>query len=217
MKAFVSWSGGKDCMLALHRFLQDPANEVVSLVNMCDDQSNRSRSHGLSTDLLIRQAAAMKLRLTQKRSNSTQYEHNFKSVLSELKLEGVTAGVFGDLYLTEHRVWIERVCKEMGIEAIFPLWENDTKALLAEFIELGFEAVTVSVRECLLPESWLGRRINASFFQDITALEGVDPCAENGEYHSFVFNGPLFKSSVAFEEKQRYRSNAHIFLEMEAL
>jgi uncharacterized protein (TIGR00290 family) len=216
MKAFVSWSGGKDCMLALYRFLQNPENEVVSLVNMCDDQSERSRSHGLNRQTIQQQAAAMNLRLTQQKTNSTDYEKNFKAVIADLKKEGVTAGVFGDLYLMEHHTWIERVCSEAGVTPVFPLWENDTKALLAEFVDAGFEALTVSVRESLLPESWLGRKLDRSFFNDITALDGIDACAENGEYHSFVYNGPVFQHPVAFTTGKRYRADNHVFLEIEA-
>jgi diphthine-ammonia ligase len=215
MKAFVSWSGGKDCMLALDRFLQYPENEVVCLVNMCDDQSNRSRSHGLTREAVSKQAQAMGVALRQQKTNSTQYESRFKEVIADLKKEGVTAGVFGDLYLMEHRVWIERVCREAGVIPVFPLWENDTKALLSEFIEAGFEAITVAVRESLLPESWLGRKLDHSFYDEITALQGIDPCAENGEYHSFVFNGPLFAHPVEFRTGSRRTANNHFYLEIE--
>lgn len=199
-------------MLALHRFLQDPSNEVISLVNMCDEASNRSRSHGLGADVVRRQAEAMGLRITQEKTDSTHYEERFKGVIARLKAEGVTAGVFGDLYLNEHRVWIERVCRESGVEAVFPLWENDTKGLLRELIDEGFEALTVSVRVSMLPESWLGRSLDKAFYEDIIGLEGIDPCAENGEYHSFVFNGPIFKEAVRFTTGERYSADKHIFL-----
>jgi uncharacterized protein (TIGR00290 family) len=216
MKAFVSWSGGKDCMLALYRFLQQSDSEVVSLVNMCDDRSELSRSHGLSQAMIAKQADALGVRLTQRKTGSSLYEQNFKAVISDLKKEGVTAGVFGDIYLMEHRIWIERVCNEAGITPVFPLWNNDTKALLAEFMEAGFEALTVSVRESMLPESWLGRLLDRSFLNDISTLDGIDACAENGEYHSFVFNGPIFKHPVLFSKGKRYRADNHIFLTIEA-
>lgn len=182
---------------------------------MCDDRTNRSRSHGLMSDTIHKQAEAMNLRLTQQRTGTVAYEMNFKAVIAGLRKEGITAGVFGDLYLMEHRTWIERVCREAGITPVFPLWKNDTQALLSEFIDAGFEALTVAVRESLLPESWLGRKLDKSFFEEITALDGIDACAENGEYHSFVYNGPLFRHPVSFTRGERYRANNHIYLEIE--
>ena len=214
MKAFVSWSGGKDCMLALYRFLQTPGNEVVSLLNMCDEASNLSRSHGLTREMIARQASCMNLPITQQTTGRSNYEEQFKKAIARLKEEGVTAGVFGDLYLMEHRTWIERVCNDMQIEAIFPLWENNTKVLLLELISAGFRALTVSVHTQMLSQRWLGREIDNTFFNDITALEGIDACAENGEYHSFVFDGPLFKQPVSFVKKETSEHDNHYFLEI---
>jgi diphthine-ammonia ligase len=215
MKAFVSWSGGKDCMLALHRFLKEPQNEVVSLVNMCDADSNLSRSHGLTQSIIAQQAACMGLRLTQKTTDRTNYEARFKEVIEQLKTEGVTAGVFGDIYLNEHRTWIERVCNELQIQPIFPIWTNDTPGLLNEFIEAGFKALTVSVHVDKLPQSWAGRPLDRAFYNEITAMPGIDPCAELGEYHTFVYDGPLFKSPVAFSTGQISTQDKHYFLKIE--
>ena len=214
MKAFVSWSGGKDCMLALHRFMRNPANEVLSLVNMCDEDSHLSRSHGLSREMVARQVACMNLPITQQRTGRSNYEEQFKKAIDQLKTKGITAGVFGDIYLMEHRTWIERVCRDMGIEAIFPLWKFPTKDLLREFIDVGFKALTVSVHTEKLPQNWLGREINHNFFKDITALEGIDACAEEGEYHSFVYDGPLFSLPVPFVRKAISEHDNHYFLEI---
>lgn len=214
MKAFVSWSGGKDCMLALHRFKQKSTNEVVSLLNMCDDDSNLSRSHGLTRSIIARQALCMNLRITQQTSAWNNYEEQFKKAISQLKDDGVTAGVFGDIYLMEHRTWIERVCRDMEIEAIFPLWNCNTDDLLREFIDAGFKALTVSVHTDKLPQIWLGREIDNNFFNDITALDDIDSCAENGEYHSFVFDGPLFHQPVSFIRKSTSEHDNHYFLEI---
>jgi uncharacterized protein (TIGR00290 family) len=214
MKAFVSWSGGKDCMLALHRFKQKSTNEVVSLLNMCDDDSNLSRSHGLTRSIIARQASCMNVRITQQTSAWNNYEEQFKKAISQLKDDGVTAGVFGDIYLMEHRTWIERVCSDMEIEAIFPLWNCNTNDLLREFIDAGLKALTVSVHTDKLPQTWLGRELDNSFFSDITALDGIDACAENGEYHSFVFDGPLFHQPVSFIRKAVSEHDNHYFLEI---
>lgn len=214
MKAFVSWSGGKDCMLALHRFLQNKENEVFCLLNMCDEHEEHSGSHELPAYIIRRQAEAMNVPVRQQKTPKKQYEQQLKAVIAELKIQGVTAGVFGDIYLEAHRVWIERVCAEAGITPVFPLWGDDTKKLLAEFIDAGFDSLTVAVRENMLPESWLGRKLDNAFLNEISALNGIDACGEMGEYHSFVYDGPLFSHAVEFSTGNRHRANNHIYLEI---
>lgn len=214
MKAFASWSGGKDCMLATHRHLQEAGNQIVCLVNMCDQKGDLSRSHGLKKQLIQRQANAMGIPVIQQATSHQEYEKNFKNVILKLKEQGVDYGVFGDIYLKEHRVWIERVCSEMDIEPIFPLWNNDTLDLLKEFIHTGFKAITVSVRSEKLSEQWLGRIVDERFLTDISKMENIDPCAENGEYHTFVYDGPLFKTPVNFETGMTVFRDLHHFLEL---
>ncbi|GAO30720.1 hypothetical protein JCM15548_13026 [Geofilum rubicundum JCM 15548] len=116
----------------------------------------------------------MNIPIVQQATDFTGYESCFKAVIADLKKEGVTAGVFGDIYLVEHRKWIERVCKELDMDPIFPLWENDTKALLKEFIEEGFKAFTVAINTHKLDKNWIGRELDRSFFNDITTVEDID-------------------------------------------
>jgi uncharacterized protein (TIGR00290 family) len=212
MKAFASWSGGKDCMLAVYRYLQTIDHEMAYLVNMCDVDGEQSRSHGINKSFIRSQAQAMNIPIVQQATDFRGYESCFKAVITDLKKEGVTAGVFGDIYLVEHRIWIERVCKELDIDPIFPLWENDTKALLKEFVEEGFKAFTVAVNKQKLNKNWIGRELDRSFFNDITTMENIDPCAENGEYHTFVYDGPIFSNPVKYEKGQPYEKGHHIFL-----
>ncbi len=216
MKAFVSWSGGKDCMLALYREQQKGDYSFVSLLNMCHEDGQHSRSHGMKNELIQAQAEALGIPLLQKPSTRQQYETNFKAALADLKKQGVSHGIFGDIYLMAHRDWIDRVCQEMEITPVYPLWENPTTALLQEFIQAGFQTKVVSVREFLLDKSWLGRIIDQSFYEEITQLEGIDPCAEEGEYHSFVFNGPNFKQPVAFTAGEPYFHDRHWFVPLES-
>lgn len=212
MQVFVSWSGGKDCMLALYRTLQEKQHAVSHLVNMCDIDSEYSRSHGLKKHIIAQQATAMGIDIVQHKTDMKNYEANFKIVIEHLKSLGITGGVFGDIYLQPHRDWIERVCSETGIQPIFPLWNCNTVDLINEFIHSSFKALTVSVNEKHLPKTWLGRELDYNFVNDIVKLEGIDPCAENGEYHSFVYDGPVFKHAVSFtKEKEYYRDN-HWFL-----
>lgn len=214
MKVFVSWSGGKDCMLALYRTITQKEHTVAFLLNMVDDQTDMSRSHGLKKESIARQAACMQIPILQPQANWNNYEDSFKATLRALKQNGVDGGVFGDIYLEEHRTWIERVCKECDMQAIFPLWLNDTSDLLKEFISAGFETLTVAVNKQQLTKEWLGRKIDLNFLHEITAMPDIDPCAENGEYHSFVFNGPLFKQPLSLSIIREYEDEKHWFLEL---
>jgi len=196
MKAFASWSGGKDCMLAVYKTIKSNKHQVEFLLNMTDDEHVKSRSHGISKDLIVSQAHAMGIDLLQQSTQHDKYEVKFKEAISLLKEKGIEAGIFGDIYLEAHRVWIERVCKEMDIKAIFPLWGAPTKDLLKEFIDLGFKTILVAINKQKLSNNWVGRIINQEFYDDITKLDGIDPCAELGEYHSFVFDGPTFSEAL---------------------
>jgi uncharacterized protein (TIGR00290 family) len=215
MKLFASWSGGKDCMLALYRVQKENKHVVTRLINMCDASSAHSRSHGMPKYLIEQQAVSLGIKILQPVSDFKAYETVFKEAIITLKKQGVTGGVFGDIYLQVHRDWIERVCKEMDIEPIFPLWKNNTNDLLHEFVNNGFKSIVVSVNNDLLPQSWLGREINNVFTDDILPLQGIDPCAENGEYHSFVFDGPIFNKPVAFSRGQEFFKDNHWFLNLQ--
>ena len=214
MKLFLSWSGGKDCMLALYRILQNKRHKPLYLVNMCDAQGEQSRSHGLKKQVIEKQAHALGITIIQKETSFSDYEKNFKMVISDLKKQGVGGGVFGDIYLKEHRIWIERVCKEMGIDAIFPLWGENTMDLLNEFINLGFKAQTVSVHQKKLTKDWLGKELNKAFAKEISSLKDIDPCAENGEYHTFVCDGPIFKYPLIVTQGIIYENEKHWFQEI---
>ncbi len=198
MNVFVSWSGGKDCMLALNRIINEKKHNVIALVNMCNADGKHSGSHGLTKNIIEQQAKELGIPIIQQAVNEKGYEYNFKQVISQLIKHGVQGGIFGDIYLEAHHEWITRVCSELNITPIFPLWLNNTKELLNEFIDYGFETVTVSVNSTHLSKEWLGKIINKQFLEDITLLNGIDACAENGEYHSFVFNGPIFNKPIQF-------------------
>ncbi|WP_372776134.1 diphthine--ammonia ligase [Mangrovibacterium sp.] len=212
MNVFVSWSGGKDCMLALHRTLKGGSHRVLGLLNMCDRDTQLSRSHGLKKELLQRQAAAMGIRLIQQETDGKNYEKNFKAAIAELKNEGLEAGVFGDIYLMEHRTWIERVCHEMGIEALFPIWGDSTNELARELVIEGFRPLVVAVRNEPLPKTYLGRIFDAQMIAELEAMDGVDICAENGEFHSFVIDGPIFQHPVDMKTGEIYFENKHWYL-----
>jgi len=213
MKAFCCWSGGKDCALALHR-ARSSGIDIICLLNMINNDGRDSRSHGLPSDLLKVQAAAIGSVIIQKSITEHGYEREFKKAILSLKERKVEAGVFGDIYLQEHRDWIERVCKETGIEPVFPLWGIDTGELIRGFVENNFKALIVSVKTEFMGQEWLGREIDSQFINEIKQLSNIDPCGESGEFHTFVYDGPVFNSRVKFRVSKKTFEQGSGFLKI---
>ncbi len=198
MKVFISWSGGKETSLALYRVMQNRDVEVAYLLNMVSEDGKYSRTHGISSKLLKLQAEAIGIPIIQRRATWESYERVFKKAVLEFRKKNIQAGVFGDIDLQGHRDWIERVCKCVCIRPTLPLWKEKREKLLKEFINAGFKTVIVATRANLLGKEWLGRRIDKEFIKDLKALGNIDLCGENGEYHTFVYDGPIFKKPVEF-------------------
>ncbi|TCO08036.1 Dph6-related ATP pyrophosphatase [Natronoflexus pectinivorans] len=217
MSAFVSWSGGKDCMYAMHRFLLQSELTVSHLVNMCDETGLKSGSHGLDSALIKAQAEQLNIELIQSPTSKGQYRTNFIAAISELKNRGVTNGIFGDIYLDAHREWIEEVCGEVGVTPVFPLWGMDTSMLPEWFVADGFKSMVVSVKKTKLGKEWLGRIIDKKFLSEMKSLLGIDLSAEQGEYHTFVFDGPLFTKAVAFESGDKWEDESHYYLGLKVI
>lgn len=214
MKAFVSWSGGKDCLYALYTFLSrnggDPS-EVAALLNMVTAGRDKSRSHGIGIDVVRTQAEAVGIPIYQVAVEG-KYEPAFKDAILRIKREkGVNTGIFGDIYLQVHRDWIERVCSEIGITPIFPLWGRATDEIVRSFVHDGFKTRIVAVRKGMLDESFLGRDVDEEFIEDASKLP-IDLCGEEGEYHTFVYDGPIFSHPVAFREGEKWSDEKHFFL-----
>lgn len=213
-KTFVSWSGGKETSLAFYKAIQDESLKVKYLLNMVSENGRRSRSHGLDSTLLRAQSDALGIPIIQRKTAWGRYEKVFKKAVSELRKEGVEIGIFGDIDLQEHREWIERVCREAGVKPLLPLWGEDRENLLKDFIRTGFEALVVATKADLLGKEWLGRRIDEEFVEDLKKVNGVDLCGEKGEYHTFVFDGPIFKRPVKFVTVKKVFKDKHWFLEI---
>ncbi|AMM41123.1 ATPase [Candidatus Desulfofervidus auxilii] len=211
MKAFISWSGGKESCLSCYEAMQSKDIEVSYLLNMISEDGRRSRSHGISVELLRVQSEAMGIPILQIRSSWEDYEKRFKRAVLELKEKGIEAGIFGDIDLEQHRAWVERVCKEMGIKAILPLWGREREDILKEFINLGFEAIVVATS---FDKNWLGRKIDKKFLQELKTLEEIDLCGENGEYHTFVTDGPIFKKRIKILETKIVNQGKNLFLDI---
>lgn len=202
MKASVfNWSGGKDSSLALYKILQAKEFEVRSLMTTLNTHTDRISMHGVRRELLEAQAISIGIPLKKimlpESPSMEDYEKIMSGTMSELKNEGIETSIFGDIFLEDLRKYREDKLKEIGMTGHFPLWQRDTKEILNEFLDLGFKTVLVCVNSKLLPAEFAGRIIDKDFIKDLP--KGVDPCGENGEYHSFVFDGPIFSKPIDFK------------------
>ena len=151
--------------------------------------------------------------MIQQTTTWNTYERNFKDVAGRLKKEGIEAGIFGDIDLEEHRTWIERVCADIGIEPIFPLWQKDRSSLLEELISSGFKAIVVTAKMDMISERYLGRPVDSSFVEYVKEI-AIDINGENGEYHTFVIDGPLFKKKIEIAKGQIIYKDGYMFYDM---
>ena len=197
-----SWSGGKDSCLACYKAMQQ-GYKVTSLLNFISRESRRGCFHGLDGELLNFQAGLIGIPLVQEAvsPDMQKYEEEFKAAVGKFIDRGVNAMVFGDIYLLEHQSWVERVCGELKITAIEPLWNNSPRRIIEEFLGLGFEAVIVSCKADVMGKEFIGRQIDKEL---ITELEekNICPCGEKGEFHTLVVDGPIFKKRIEILEAQ---------------
>ena len=192
-RAFFSWSGGKDSMLALHRALA-AGTRVEVLLAMFDETGERSRSHAIPPQLMQAQADALGIPLVMRNAGWADYEAVFVDQLRAFARQGFTLGLFGDIDLQPHRDWEEKVCAAAGLRAELPLWLQPRRALVDELLLLGYRARVVCVDARWLDASFCGREFDAAFLAELP--DGVDACGENGEFHTFVFDGPRFAQPV---------------------
>jgi diphthine-ammonia ligase len=190
----ASWSGGKDSCFACWKATSQGL-KVSHLLNFINTDSTKAMSHGLDSQLIALQAQAMGLPILQQKVTWETYEAGFKDALGKLKPKGITGLVTGDIYLQEHKDWIDRVCGEVGVKALLPLWGMDSANILIDFIEAGFKAIIVSVKSKFLGKEWLGRQVDKKLASELDQL-GIDACGEAGEFHTFVYDGPSFRKPV---------------------
>jgi uncharacterized protein (TIGR00290 family) len=199
-KIVFCWSGGKDSALALHRILQSGQYEVVALITTCSEHFQRVSMHGVRMELMDQQARAIGIPLEKifvsHRSSDDEYQQKMGDCMRRYKALGVTAAAYGDIFLEDLKVWREQNLAKIGLRGIFPLWKVDSRELMREFIALGFNSVVCCVNDAYLTEISAGRNLDAEFVRGLPP--DVDPCGENGEYHSFAFAGPIFKQPVPF-------------------
>ena len=194
----LSWSGGKDSALALHQVIGTGAYGVKALLTTVTSGFDRISMHGVRRSLLHAQAVSLGLPLEEvwipKGATNEVYEAQMKDVLLKHKSKGVDQVAFGDLFLRDIRAYREDRLRQVMMRGIFPLWGRDTLGLSREVLELGFRAVVCCVDPRMLGKEFCGREYDRSFLESLPS--GVDPCGENGEFHTFVYAGPLFKNEI---------------------
>ena len=200
-KAFCSWSGGKDSCLALNRAIKK-GYETTHLLTMFDETGERSRSHAVSLEIMQAQAESLNLKLITPIASWQNYQPVFIVEIVKLKAQNIESAIFGDIDLQAHRDWEEAVCAAAEIEAVLPLWNENRLDLVNEFLAEGFRSVVVCVNEKYLPKEFCGRVFDQEFIRDLP--EGVDACGENGEFHTFVYDGKLFKNPVPYKIDEIY-------------
>lgn len=210
-KVFASWSGGKDCCLALHRALAEGL-DVRYLTNTVTADGLRSCSHGMVAPVIKIQAQALGIPIVQQPTTGENYREQFVKMLQAFQGEGITGGVFGDIDFNPHREWIEGVCTETGMMPHLPLWGEDQYKLMLEFIETGFTAVIVAVKKDFFSKEMLGTIIDRRFLDSLG--KNITPCGEAGEYHTLVIDGPIFQKRLVLAETAKVTRGEHHFLEI---
>ena len=205
MKVVASWSGGKDSCFAYYLATQQ-GHQVVSLLTMMMNEE-KSNFHMIPVGILDAQAQALSVPFIKKTTSAQTYERDFKAVLKQYKVHGAEGLVTGDIYeVAGHEEgWLERICKEVGLKPVKPLWMGDTKQIYLDYLKTGFKATVVRTKLDLLGVEWLGRVLDRKFYDDILKLGNVDACGEGGEYHTVITDGPKMKSKIEILETEKHK------------
>lgn len=216
-KAVLNWSTGKDAAFALYKVKQEAKFDVVHLITTVNKGVERVSMHGIRETLLKRQieglGLAVKMVYLEEQLSMTDYEYQMKVFYKEVSQAGIGYSIFGDILLKDLKLHREKQLAAVGIQAVFPLWNQPTLVLIQEMIDSGLKAIVVCVNENYLGKEFLGRTIDAQFVKDLPA--NVDPCGENGEFHTFVYDGPNFKHPIAFERGESVYKTYDIKVETE--
>jgi uncharacterized protein (TIGR00290 family) len=198
-KVIFSWSGGKDSAIALYELQKKGEYDLLALITTVTVDYGRVSMHGLRTELLHSQAASLNIPLEEilisKDASNEEYESSLNKVLLKYKETGIRDVVFGDIFLEDIKEYREALMSGIGMECVFPIWKMDSSFLAGSFINSGFRAVVVCVDTEQLDAQFAGREFDERFLRDLP--DGVDPCGENGEFHTFVYDGPIYSNAIA--------------------
>lgn len=210
------WSGGKDSALALFELRRSADYEVVALVTTLTREFDRISMHGVRRDLLHRQAAAIGLPIAEvwisQGASNAEYEAEMGRTLAGFRQRSICSVAFGDIFLEDLRAYRERQLAGLGMQALFPIWKRDTHELMDTFLAAGFRSITCCIDTRKLDDSFVGRDIDRRFLHDLPA--GVDPCGENGEFHSYACAGPLFADAIPVRRGETVRRDSFLFCDL---
>ena len=210
------WSGGKDSAMALHALQLNPQVQIVALLTTVTEGFDRISMHGVRCDLLRLQAQSMgiplhEVRIPQQCANPL-YEERMEQALLTYHAQGVRSVAFGDIFLEDLRAYREKNLARIGMTAQFPIWKRDTRELIAHFHTHKFRAITACIDPKILPHTFAGRELDAQFFRDLPPE--ADPCGENGEFHTFVFDGPIFHRPIQFHAGEVVERDGFVFCDL---
>jgi len=212
----LSWSGGKDSALALHALLRDRTVDVAALVTTVTSGYDRVSMHGVRTTLLEEQATVLGLPLHVVRippaATNVRYERAMRDAFQTLRQQGIAAMAFGDLFLADVREYRERLVRDTGVEALFPIWGRATGSLARQFVRDGFRAVLVCVDPCQIDVSHCGAEFDEVLLEALPAT--ADPCGENGEFHTFVYDGPMFDRPIGARRGEVVERGGFVFCDL---
>jgi uncharacterized protein (TIGR00290 family) len=203
-KAIFCWSGGKDSSYALHKVLSEKQYDVKYLLTTVNEKFKRISMHGVREELLYLQSTSLGiplLKVSVSEGTNVEYEQQMERTLLQAKAEGIEHVIFGDIFLEDLRTYREQNLAKVGMKGVFPLWKMDTKWLINDFLAKGFKTVTCCINDGQLSKEWVGKEIDQWFIDNLPAM--VDPCGENGEFHTFCFEGPIFKNTISFSIGER--------------
>jgi uncharacterized protein (TIGR00290 family) len=210
------WSGGKDSAMSLHALVAAREYRVTALLSTITEGYDRISMHGVRRALLERQAESLGLPLhavlIPPQCSNAIYEERMKEALAQHLDRGVRSVAFGDIFLEDLRVYREKNLAQVGMQALFPIWRRETRELAREFVRLSFRAIAVCVDPRVLDASFVGRELDASFFADLPP--GCDPCGENGEFHTFVYDGPIFQTPIACRVGEKVMRDGFCFCDL---
>jgi uncharacterized protein (TIGR00290 family) len=202
-KAIFCWSGGKDSSYALYKILIEKQFDVKYLLTTVNSKSNRISMHGVREELLHQQSISLGIPLLKvfvSEGTNSEYEQQMESSLLRAKAEEIDYVVFGDIFLEDLRIYREKNLAKVGMTGVFPLWQIDTKWMINDFLAKGFKSVTCCINDGQLSEEWVGKEIDQWFIDHLPST--VDPCGENGEFHTFCFDAPIFRNKITFSVGQ---------------
>lgn len=215
-KAIFCWSGGKDSTLALYEVSQSQQYDILTLLTTINGDYDRISLHGVRRILLEQQTRSLAFPLEivpiPKDCSNEEYQDSMVKTMEKFQQKGITSVLFGDIFLADVRKYREENLAKMNMTAVFPLWQKDSTQLNRRLIDSGFRAIVTCVDAKVLDKSFIGRVIDDDFLNDLPA--GVDPSGENGEFHSFVFDGPIFKEPISFITGEVVRRESHYFLDL---